>query len=1301
MSGTDCWGLVDSGAGLTLCSVDLLPCDYPIQRDSGVNIKGVTGAHLELIGVTEIELKIGDFCEKTEVYVVEKMADNVFIVGRDILEQFGCIIDFKNLQFKIGDVSLPLFKAHPKSDRINKFNLHCTKTVIIPPYAHGHVACHLRKKGMSRSFASLTGSTEINLVSHDELLVGEDCICNTKRGRTDVHVVNMSDKTLCLYRNSKVGTFNSFHVREINTMNCCTVQCEPGPGVEQSVSDKKESNYTRWSGDKIEELYDIMGLNSRPDLTEAQIKSTKSLIADFRDIFAENDNDIGCTDIMEQEIILDTDLPIRDKYYNIPLALRAHAEKEVRRLMDLKIVQPSTSPYHSPSFLMKKSDGSYRLLTDFRKVNEHVIRSWTPVPGLEEMLVLWKGCLFFSKMDFIKGFYQTKLKPESRKYTATSIPGIGFIEYIRSPLGLSNSPCFFQGLVERIFMGLKQSQCVVFLDDCLSGAKTFDEMIANLRAIFGRIRTSKMLLKPQKCQFWQRSLVFLGYTLDKNGISPCKDKVESMMKMCPPGSVKGVRSFLGLSGFYRRFIKDYSSIALPLTRMTKKGAVFKWTPEAQKAWETIKTKLSEAPVLAHPDINKPFVLITDASGYCIGGILAQNDDFGVLHPISYGSAVLSESQQKWATWQRELYALVHFCEKYHTFLVSTDFKVIVDNTALLHLGTMKGRKSPKLWRWFQSLEQYRFTVEYRPSKQNPSDALSRLPKTNDPLLHALPDNAEIMKTKHVNAATVSSGNIVNSSPATDVLHTGQNNDSSSPVDLSKSKGPLIFYTNDTMKTAQENDSALKTVKSWLECNEKPKSSKNLSGDLYTYYHSFSRLSIHQGVICREWQTKTSEKSAYLVCVPESLQSDVIKAAHDIPSSGHLGPVKTIDRIRNRFYFPKCDIKTRLHIGACHVCIKKQRSYKKLRAPLSPSAGMEPGHIIQMDLIENLPAANGYHAILVIIDTFSKWAEAIPLRDTKAEYVAKQFLNVWVSRQSLPSIVMTDRGGNVDTAHILKVVYELLQIDKHSTLSYRPQSDGQVERLNQTIKNMLWKYCQENPRNWIACLDQVMFAYRTSVHSATGYSPFFLEKGRLPRLPMDVLLGTAPVDSLVEEYGEAALELYTKLREIYAFVRENIKSKQVSSKKRYDEDKYVKSYKVGSWVYVWKPAPQGCTYKKFYDNFRGPFKILEKVTSHTYKIVIDEDKGTSDIVHMEHLKDAKIPEGERPAVVVKHYSDQPSSGANLREIDVENNVGDETSEVVLPEEGSDSGSVLFRVHAPVPLRRSTRDRRQHVPYQHRG
>ena len=1276
-----CYGLVDSGAAVTLCSESILPSDHHVDSFVDIVISGVTGDKLDIMGTTEVNIKLGDFSSSITVYVVKRMADNVFIIGRDTLVTHECVIDYRNLSFTIGGHKTPLFKAAPVNSRQSSLMLECSQTVHIPPHCIATVQCHLKRNSdrHKRIHLSTTGAVEPVLPTSQ--LVSGAALVNVCNGKTRLHLINLSDKHVSIYRLSKVASFTSFSAAEINTLNS---KIGPVKNTENTDNDNMGNNMSRlrWD-DNIEQLYGQLGLDKLTHLSQDEIQAVKSLVSQFRDIFSENDDDLGRTDLVEHEIILDTDKPIRSPYYNIPLHLRPHAEKAVKQLMDLNIIEQSTSNYHSPSFLMRKPDGSgWRLLTDFRQINKHTIRSYQPIQGVHEMLALWNKCTFYSKMDFAKGFYQTQLTPDSRKFTATSIPGVAFFQYVCSPLGLNGSPTFFQSLVEKIFMGLKQSIAVCYLDDVLSASKTFAEMIHNLTLIFERIRISKMLLKPSKCEIFRDSLKFLGYVLSKEGVSTCPEKVQAMVKMAPPANIKGVRSFLGMTGFFRRFVPNYAKLAEPLTKLTKKNAIFHWNDDARNAWETIRAKLVNSPVLAHPDVSKRFTLITDASAYAAGAILTQPDEKGVLHPVCYGSTIFSDNQRNWSTVQRELYSLIYFCEKYQTFLLGAQFDVITDNTALLHLDKFKDIKSQRLWRWFEKLQKYDYKITYSPSKQNPSDALSRLPRTDDELIDTLPKNSEAVISVNVTNAET----LAESAPS---------------------------LTDNTMINQQNCDISIMTVKQWLSDGNRPETSSQLTPELHKYYNSFARLQVQSGLLYREWHTTNKgENSKWLICVPQALQEKVIHLCHDIPMSGHLSYLKTLLRIRSRFYFPRMSVLTQLYVGKCHLCHKRNRDHKTIKAPLKPYCGKEPGHIVHIDLMEALPKSNNYHAILICIDSYTKWTESIALRDTKAVYVARAFLNTWVSRQSVPCQLMSDRGGNVDTAKIIKEVNKMLNITKTHNYSYRPQTNAIAERVIGTIKNMLWKFCQENPKDWVTLLDQVMFAYRTSVHSTTGYSPFFLDKGRLPRLPLDIVMGTKPDNLLGDNYSEAAYNLYHKLQKAYKFVNDNIVTRQEYNKKRYDEKANVKKYDIGSWVYVWKPTPAYCTYRKFYDNYRGPFRIVDKVTDHGYKIDLGSDKY--DVVHMEHLKTAIAPSDEVHIDLGGYYGDQQDpqeQSAGELHPDVTGNIldGDFLGDGEMrAEHGSDDGrkpvdnkpnSSRQLVVVPPDTRHSTRDRRQFTPYQH--
>jgi len=1102
--------LVDTGAAYSLCSEDILPPDVVLSPTS-VRLNGVTGTPLCISGTVSLPVNFGDVRITLQLIVVSGI-NHKLILGRDFMSATDCEISFKNLTLTINDQELPLIKASYKPA---KHFLVANCSLSIKPQTVALIKCNLLKhnphnrKYRSQAYISTTG------IVHPQLkcVASSSGFYNSHRGTLDVLVCDDTKDEVIVHRNMKVGTFDTLSDSFVNNVNnCLSIHSRRQSNHINTVNNVNEQFNQRWCGKEIDRLYKLLKLDDLTHLDAEQINQIKSLVTEFKQIFSESDDDIGCTNLMEQTIVLDTHVPIRAKYRNIPLAHRQAAEREVQRLLDLGVIQHSESPYHSPSFLMKKpGSDSYRILTDFRMLNKHVIRSYQSVPSVEMMSSCWKGCKLYSKMDFVKGFYQCNLTPESMKYTATCIPGVAFFEYRKSPLGLSSSPGFFQSLVERMMMGLKSSIVVCYLDDLLSGSSSFSGMLSNLRKIFLRILDSKMLLSPKKVELFKTKLNFLGVTLSEAGISVCEDKLDAIQKMLPPKNTKGIKTFLGMTGFFRKFLKDYAKIAAPLTYLLKKDAIFHWGQDQQKAWETLKHALTVAPTLIHPDVNKKFTLMTDSSSYAIGSILCQRDENGNLHPVSFASKVLSNAEQKWSIVQKELFSLKYFCEKFKTYLINQDFDVIVDNSALLHLDSFKHSDNKRLWRWFETLQNYKFTVTLTPSKSNPSDGPSRLVRNDDSDISCLPERAEVL----VNEITDSTENkILNEA------------------------SELVSCSHDSIRLAQRSDPTMAIVIQWVEAGHRPESSIELSHDMKTYFNSFNRLSLVNGLLHRSWDDLKSNKSVILLCIPHNLQEKVIDLCHTIPMSGHYGKEKTVAKLHSRFYFPKLQQKVTLYIDNCKPCLKKAKNRKVLRAPLKPFVASYPNDVLQIDIIESLPSSNGYHAILTMMCRFTMYAEAVPLRSTKVDIIARAVLDKYISRHGIPTQIHSDRGGNVHSADLIQALYKLMGIEKSATTAYRAQSNGGIERFNGTLKGLLWAYCQENPKNWLNCLDQVLFAYRTSVHSATGYSPYFLRYGVHPRLPVDIITGSNPPELDHKLQNRHAHDLYYKLHQVYTFVRDH-------------------------------------------------------------------------------------------------------------------------------------------------------------------
>ena len=1167
--------LIDSGAAISVADSTLFtPSTLNNLQKTSMTVSGVSGAQLNVLGITNIMIAIGDKQRSIKVVIVKKMSE-LFIIGRDFLAENKCEISYKSMTFACDMQKVPLLK--PCCGATKRLTMTVSTTEKIPPFSTKIIEGKIKHKGNLKS-TYLTGlSVLVEPRQQQQNVVA--CITNVCQGKALVTYINNTEHPLMVYRNQVLADVSPISNNFIDAYNANHLPEGPPHFHVAATSANNQQDAS-----DVPLLMEKLGIHKLAHLTIEQKLKAEQLITKYENIFSKNDDDIGCSNLPEHTIVIDTDIPIRAKYRPIPVAQREYAEKEIKRLMDLGIIEPTSSPYHSPAFLVKRPKGGYRLVCDFRAINKHIVRSFQPLPAIESITHSFSGCSWFSKMDMNHGYFQVKLSEQSKPITACSIPGIAMFQFTRVPLGITSAVGHFQGAIEQIMMGLKNSKCVCYLDDVASAGKTFNEMYNNLELIFEKLSEAGLKLKPQKCELFRKTMDFLGLKLSNEGISAKSDKIDAIVNMMPPKTKKSLRSFYGLASYYRRFIPGFASEAKPLTDLLKKDTKFAWGPDQEEAFQKLKTALINPPILEYPDTTKPFYLTTDASSYCIGCILSQMGDDNRLHPVAFASNTLDKTQQHWSSFQREFYALKFYCLKFRHYLIGKPFIIQTDHQALVHIHKFKDVENHKLWRWFLDLSQFDFTVEHIPGKVNASDGPSRLPRSNDNL-QDLPSDCFALS----------------------------DNQKKQP------ESSIKCYSPELIAKLQDHDHHLAMVKKWVITKKKPEKqeTEHFSPDVLTYWYSFSRLSLENNVLYRSWERLSEEKADNLVCVPIQLQDEIIKECHEPPTSGHVGKPKTVQRIRSRFYWPRMEIQVSTFIDGCILCIKKAQ--KRIpKAPLTPFNGSFPNDLVQIDILENLPPSQGYKAILVIIDRFTMWSEAVPLTQTKTPFIAKALMDWWICRHGVMRRLHSDRGSQLHSAEIIKAVYEMLDIKKTATTAYRPMSDGASERMIRTLKNLLWAYCQENPKNWLKTLQHCMLAYRTSEHSATGYSPFFLQRGIQPRLPIDLMLDTHPNQKTYENQGVFARKLFKTLKDTYHFVDQRLQTRRDLSKTQYDKDAHVNKYKVGDWIYVWKPRPPGVK-NKFFDHYFGPFKILKLHTDFTYKIDLQGKSRMYDIVHHDHLR----------------------------------------------------------------------------------
>ncbi|GIX95483.1 hypothetical protein CDAR_397471 [Caerostris darwini] len=326
---------------------------------------------------------------------------------------------------------------------------------------------------------------------------------------------------------------------------------------------------------------------------------------------------------------------------------------QINTLLDAGIIQPSNSAYSAPVMLVKKRDGSYRLVADLRKLNEKTIPDNFPLPNLTEMVEMLSGARYFTSMDLTSGFHQMKMHPSSAHLTGISTE-FGLFEFKRMPFGLKNASASFQRLMSIVLAGLSELQINVYIDDVIVASKTVQEHLQKLEIVFQRLTAANLKLKPSKCSFLQKQITYLGHTVKEGLVLPDNKNLDSIRKALPPKTKKQVRSFLGLTGFYRRFIPNYSKTALPLTQLTKETSKFVWGETEQRAFETLRDFLAAEPCLQLPDFSKPFSICSDASNYALGAVLLQEDNDGFKHPVSYASRKLGPTEIRYSTVEKNV-----------------------------------------------------------------------------------------------------------------------------------------------------------------------------------------------------------------------------------------------------------------------------------------------------------------------------------------------------------------------------------------------------------------------------------------------------------------------------------------------------------------------------------------------------------------------------------------------------------------------------------------------------------------------
>lgn len=440
--------------------------------------------------------------------------------------------------------------------------------------------------------------------------------------------------------------------------------------------------------------------------------------------------------ICEPSIVVKPNItPVYVKPYRLPQALKPEIARQIDKMIEDDIIEKSNSEWSSPILLVPKrscegSEKKWRLVVDYRKLNEMICDDKFPLPNINEILDSLSGAVYFSHLDLHQGYYQVTLEPSSRKLIAFTT-NTGQYQMKRLPMGLKTSPSIFSRMMSIAMSGLTYEKCLVYQDDLIIFGRNLSMHHQNLIDVMERLRKVNLKLNPQKYNFLKKEILYLCHVVSENGVLPDPEKTNVLKNYPTPKNCDEVKRFVAFCNYYRKFIKSFSDITMPLNKLCRKNEPFVWSNECKKSFEFLKNALISPPILQYPDVSEgnEFIYQTDASGTAIGAVLCNKD----LRPVAYASRPLNKAEKNYPTIQKELLAIVWSVKYFRPYLYGRQFTIMSDHKPLIYLFGMRYLSS-RLLKFRLTLEEHNFKIIYVKGKDNVvADALSRVSFTSDEL----------------------------------------------------------------------------------------------------------------------------------------------------------------------------------------------------------------------------------------------------------------------------------------------------------------------------------------------------------------------------------------------------------------------------------------------------------------------------------------------------------------------------------------------------------------------------------------
>jgi len=1187
---------------------------------NGGSVSSVNGGALSVQGSVPLLVCAVSFCARQKFLVANDISFDV-ILGAEFLKSQGALVDFTINRLILPGVVLPLIAAsrqvsastatphdtnidHPAPTASlpvttpSQPRLKVSETVTVPAYHEIIIPLHVTPPSpLPADTSMLIEPLDSFIAKQPSLEVGTSI--STAQNAV-VSVINRSDSPITIYSETHLAVCDVLPNEDI----CAASSSDSAMSDEPELCSAPPST-------AVVTAIDSYINQSCTHLTPADRSSLRALLLENHDVFAITSEQQGYCDVAPHTIDTGSHPPIRQPAYRVPYRHRTELQTLLSSLLHKGVIQPSSSPWASPVVLVPKKDGSLRLCVDYRKLNKVTVADAYPLPRVDDTLDAFAGCDTFTTLDMATGYWQIAMDATDQEKTAFTTP-LGLYEFTVLPMGCCNGPATFQRLMQHVLADIIAASnpvCRVFFDDIGIGSSGIGHGLRGLASVFRQLRKYNLRLKLSKCAFLQTRTKFLGVDISGTGIHTSAAKVDAIVSWPTPTSAKDVRSFLGLAGYYRRFVPRFAHVSAPLTALTAKKTPFVWTPACSAAFRILKERLAGAPVLALPDYSAtaaPFVLDTDASSFGMGAALSQRQE-GEDRVICFGSILFNKAQRNYSATERELLAFVHFSRVFRYYLVGHPFTVRTDHAALKWLMTLKeptGRRA----RWLEQLAELDFTVEHRPGRQHVNaDALSRRAA-------AVVSNRSASSTAAPIPSSVTT--VPSASPAVEAQ----------PLSDIPSQSPMLFGVSlleswmprlpaAELLAAQKVDPEISIIFTWYNPDTQKfdlPSHEALAGCspiVRRYAADSYNFCLHDNILYRN----STEHGLQLI-VPTSLRDELLQSFHSDPGGGHFGAEKTLSSLKRRFYWPGMKGDVRTHILACAPCaISKSATTSK--APLQSVIAGYPNEIVAMDLVGPLPTTrHGNSYILVCQDYFTRWPAAFPLPNMTAATVANVFFLRWICTFGPPTQLHTDQGTQFES-NLFAELCDLFNIHKTRTTAYHPQGDGLVERFNRTLVSSLRAYANTKPHSWDDYIEPTLLAYRTAVHSSSNFTPAKLMLGRELRLPAELVYGLPP-DATFTSTAHYVVQLADALHTAFGRARETDRVAHKRQKDYYDYRTKTSQYAPGDRVWLAKPG----ILQKLESRWDGPFLVTSVLGPTTYTIRrTDDPDGRIQTVHYNRLK----------------------------------------------------------------------------------